>query len=279
MVGIVPLDWRELNLDLLCWKQGYNSVMKPNRDSWMFNGSVENEIRLKPLCQQVEAHFKLPDRRLCRYFAVEEDEELMDIGKYYRGFHTSYSTDKRRKLLPPHLRNCFFRPPDETFVRPVRDFDSLIYIRASTCTDTTGFVTTYAHELQHFVQEGTLPRLSLVNEVLYQNLKSLEPKAITTDIPNERDANIVSKRVAESVCGVEAVSKFAEERIAVMEKAGEQDRAARDERDRWIFFRDVPSSTEYDYLAHTLRLVEKYRTVLDFEIDLNQPKWWLKPVE
>jgi uncharacterized protein (DUF1697 family) len=113
-----------------------------------------------------------------------------------------------------------------------------------------------------------------VDEVLRRYLKE-EPSTIATDIPSEREANIVSKRVAEIVCGVEDVRRFAEERIAVMEKAGEQDEDARKERDRWIFFREVPSSTKYDYVADTVRLVEKYKTVLDFGIDVHQPEWWL----
>jgi hypothetical protein len=72
------------------------------------------------------------------------------------------------------------------------------------------------------------------------------------------------------VCGVESVRAFAEEQINVMEQAGVQDEKA-----RWIFFRDVPYSTEYDLLAETLRLVEKYKTKMNFEIDVNQPEWWL----
>src|SRR5271156_6892805 len=137
----------------------------------------------------------------------------------------------------------------------------------------TGFVTTYAHELQHFIQHGTMPRLHSVNDVLYHNLRRLEPSSIVTDVPSEREANIVSKRVAEKICGVEDVRRFAEERIAVMEKAGEQDKAARSEKARWIFFRDAPA--EYDYLADTLRLVEKYKKVLPFGMDVNQPEWWI----
>ena len=110
--------------------------------------------------------------------------------------------------------------------------------------------------------------------MLSKNLKRLEPKSIPTGIPCEKEANIISKRVAEIVCGVEDVRRFAEERVAVMEKAGEHD-----ERDRWIFFRDVPSSTDSTYLTDTLRLVEKYKTVLDFGMDVNQPEWWLEPLE
>jgi hypothetical protein len=237
--------------------------------SWLFNGSVENETRLKPLCQQVEARFNLPARRLCRYFATSEDCDFLSNRLHYRGFQVPYS---QRELLPKYLFHCFFLPFEETPAQAVQAFDNLIYIRHSTCADTTGFVITYAHELQHFVQHATMPRLLVVNEVLRQNLKPFEPTAITTDIPSEREANIVSKRAAEIVCGVEDVRRFAEERVAVMEKAGEQDEKA-----RWIFFRDVPSSTEYDYLADTLRLVEKWKTKIDFGMDVTQPDWWLEP--
>jgi hypothetical protein len=182
-----------------------------------------------------------------------------------------------------YLFRCFFLPFDETPAQAVQAFDNMIYIRHSTCLDlNTGFVTTYAHELQHFVQHGTMPRLLAVNKVLYDSLKNslknFEPKAIPTDVPSEREANIISKRVAEIICGVEDVRRFAEERVAVMERAGEQDKAARDEKARWIFFRDVPSSTEYDYLADTLRLVEINKTKMNFGIDVNQPEWWLEPL-
>ncbi len=248
--------------------------MESQDRSWRFNGLVENENRLKPLCQEIEKHFQLPPLRLCRYFAAVEDPELRNIGKHYRGFHAPYPTDEHREPLPIHLYRCFFRPLAETAPEAVRAFDNLIYIRASTCAETIGFVTTYAHELQHFVQYGTLPRLHFVNDVLYHNLKTFEKKAITTDIPNGREANIISKRVAEVLCGSEEVHAFAENQIKVMEEAGEVD-----ERARWIFFRDVSPLAEYDYLAHTLEVVEKYKTVLDFGIDVNQPEWWLGPLE
>jgi hypothetical protein len=246
-------------------------------NAWNFNGSVENETKLKPLCQQVEAQFKLPARRSCRYFASTEDEYLQTThGKYYRGFNVALSG---RGALPEYLRACFFHPfediPEDATFDEMVAFDSLIYIRQSTCADTTGCVETYAHELQHFVQYGNTPQLLAVNNALYQNLKRFDKTAITTDIPTEREANIVSKRVTEIICGPEAVRVFAEKQIRLMEQAGEQDEIARDEKARWIFFRDVPSSTEYDLLGETLRLVEKYKTKIEFKIDLTKPEWWI----
>jgi hypothetical protein len=274
MVGIVPLDWGELNLGNRS-RRTYNYVMKSNQDrSWLFNGSVENETRLKPLCQQVEAQFHLPARRLCRYFARLDNGPLVQrFGKTFRGLHIPFSDrEELSNDFSKEIFDCFFLPFDDTPAQAVQAFDNMIYIRNSTCDDTTGLVTTYAHELQHFVQHGTMPRVMRVNMLLQQNLKRLEPSAITTDVPIEKEANIVSKRVAEVVCGVESVRAFAEKQINLMEQPDVQD-----ERTRWIFFRDMPSSIEYDYLADTLRLVEKYKTVLDFGIDVNQPEWWVEP--
>ena len=128
---------------------------------------------------------------------------------------------------------------------------------------------TYAHELQHFVQHGQTPTLSAVNSVLYENLKVYEPNATATDIPHEREANIVSKQVAERMFGVDAVREYAERQIQFMERAGNPEQRA-----RWIFFRDVPSTTVCNLLHETIPLVEKYRAVMDFGVDTSQPEWW-----
>jgi hypothetical protein len=104
----------------------------------------------------------------------------------------------------------------------------MIYVRYSTCFDVTGCVTTYAHELQHFVQYRQTPKLLAGNNILWKKMKPLEPTAIATDVPSEREANIVSKQVAEKVCGVDAVRTFAEEQIRRMREA-----SAFDEENRW----------------------------------------------
>jgi hypothetical protein len=112
------------------------------------------------------------------------------------------------------------------------------------------------------------------NNVLYFNLKQFEPNATASDIPSEREANIVSKRVAEAVCGADAVKAFADAQVRLMEALGNIE-----QRDRWVFFRDVPSSTSYDVLGSKLPFVEKYRTVMEFGFDVSQPEWWLGPLE
>ena len=244
--------------------------------SWVFGSLIQKENTLKPLCERVETQMQLPTNRLCRYFADSDDPYLIHMnGVHFRGFHVPYSA---RRVLPQYLLNCFFHPPDFSIDVKFEDtiaFDNLIYIRRSTCDDTTGLVTTYAHELQHVVQHGTnTPRVLAVNRVLREKLKPVEPAAIATDVPLEREANIVSKRIAEILCGPEVVREFAEEQIRLMRDAGEPEQEA-----RWIFFRDVSSSTQYSLLEDTLSLVKKYQNVIDFEIDVEEPKWWIGPLK
>jgi len=246
-------------------------------ESWHFNGSAENES-LRPLCEAAEQHLQLPVARLCRYFAVTEDAYLLQMnGQHYRGFYCHIA---ERNWLPPYLFDCFFHPPNEFTASSFNSFDEmvafehLIYIRAGTCSDPTGCVATYAHELQHLIQHERSPRVLRVNNALYQSLKKYEPTATASDIPSEREANIVSKKVTEAVCGVEAVKAFAEKQVQLMEELGNVE-----QRDRWIFFRDVPSSTAYDLLESTLPFIERYKTIIDFGVAVDQPEWWVGPLE
>jgi len=250
----------------------YGFAQKVRDRSWIFD-SPEKEATLRPLCQRVEKEFELPTARLCRYFAGSDDECLIAnprFGSHFRGFHATVAA---RNSFPKYLFDCFFHPLETFTVRETSPsfeemvaFDSLIYVRSGTCDDSTGLVECYAHELQHFVQYRTTPRLWIVNSVLYQKLKGLEPASTVIDIPTEREANIVSKRVCERICGVEAVKAFANERILRMEQAG-----AHEEKERWIVFRDTPSSTPFNLLDSTLALVEKYKGVLDFRWTLTSP--------
>jgi hypothetical protein len=113
-----------------------------------------------------------------------------------------------------------------------------------------------------------------VNNALYHNLKKYEPAATASDVPSEREANIVSKRVAEAVCGVAAVKAFAEKQARLMEELGNVE-----QRDRWVFFRDVPSFTTYDLLENTLPFIEQYKNDIDFGVRVDQPEWWVGPLE
>lgn len=52
-----------------------------------------------------------------------------------------------------------------------------------------------------------------------------------------------------------------------------------EEKDRWIFFRDVPSSNTSHFVEDTLGMVEEYKTRIDFGMDTDKPEWWIGPIE
>jgi hypothetical protein len=230
-----------------------------SRSDWNFENSSANESALRPLCEQVDKYFPLPVNAYYRYFAASPDVYLAhEIGRYYRGAHvpTSGSDDVSRYLLEEYLPEGSTR------------YHHLVYIRDVTCADSTGCVVTYAHELQHIVQHS-LPKLVKVNSILREVIQDFDPSATEIDIPAEVDANIVSKRVAEAICGLKAVREFAEERVRFMLKTGDRDQIV-----RWKFFLDTPSSTPYDFEKETLSLVEKYNGRIAFDIDMSAPDWW-----
>jgi hypothetical protein len=108
-----------------------------------------------------------------------------------------------------------------------------------------------------------------VNRNLYYSLGGFDRNVIPSEIPIERDADITAKRVAEKVCGVEPINLFAERQIRSMENCGDAVQKA-----RWVFFRNVPSTTRYDLLQETLPFIDKYKGRIDFGIDTTQPEWW-----
>jgi len=110
--------------------------------------------------------------------------------------------------------------------------------------------------------------LGKVNEILRKSGKLQE-----IDIPSEQDANIISKRIAELICGAMNVREFAEKQISVMEQAyktGEAGACAH--KVRWEFFRDISSC---DVSAETLLLAPRFKKeLLEAGIDIDRPGWF-----
>jgi hypothetical protein len=244
------------------------------------------EPQLEPLCRRVLAEFQLPALRLYCYFAETDDAYLRQKnGKYYRGFHISI---EGRNELPEYLSDCFFHPFDpfdkeEVTWENMVAYDNLIYIAPRTSRDPTACVLTFAHELQHFMQYGYTKKVWAVNSMLYNHIRRFDPVTprTTIDIPHEREANIISKRIAEQICGVKNIKRFAEEQVKQFAALASQgDEVAANEKVRWEFFRDVPSSIKFDLLAETISLVEKFKPQLIAErfgeqegIDFHTD-WW-----
>jgi hypothetical protein len=238
--------------------------LKPGSVKWDFNCSVEKESSLKPLCERVDQQFPFPIDRHFRYFASPDDRNerylVGELGEYFRGLNVYASAIDEESR---YLRECCLP------LGNANNCANLIYIRHSACLDPTGFVITYAHELQHSEQESHFPKLIPVNRVLRRRLRGFVPAATEIDIPIEVDANIVSKRVAEIVCGREAVRNFALEQIRYMNEVDAHAQVV-----RWKFFLNTPSSRAYDFVEPTLELVKKYEGLMDFGMKTDMPDWW-----
>jgi hypothetical protein len=233
--------------------------------NWNFNNSSVNESTLRPLCERVDKEFGLPADKYYCYFAVEPDEFLTErVGSYFRGvqFSTLATDEVSSHVLDRYLPSRMIH------------YEYLVYIRDTTCLDPTGCIVTYAHELQHIAQHGRFPRLMEPNSILRTYLKQFKESASEMDIPIEVDANIVSKRIAEKICGVEPVRRFAEEQVRIMKKEGAVEQVV-----RWEFFRDTSSSNPYDCVNETLQLVQKYKGQMAFGVDVDKPDWWKGSIE
>lgn len=260
-----------------------------------FNGDEEREAKLMPQCLAVFNEFAFPTQRIYVYIARAEEPDFTNPhsptaqGKFFRGIQIS---PEDMHHLPSHLQACVFKPDSElmylentpTFMEMLA-FENLVYIRNSTCIDPIGFVLTLAHELQHVTQRYKSRKILSANSMLYHNLaKTIDRQTTLTpiDIPHEQDANVVSKRVAETIFGPELVRKYAEVQISLFEDLSRcGDRDAHAEHVRWKFFNQYDSSVPYDLQAKTIPLVEQYKSRISpalakqFGLDLKKDQWWI----
>ncbi len=130
-------------------------------------------------------------------------------------------------------------------------FDSLVYIPLVAPTNVPfAFVATFAHELQHFAQCWTEPRVWEANDFLCKNLLLLDaaiPAYETWRVPTERDAMIKSKRVAVSLFGEEIVQN---ELRSLMSR----DKTTME----WEFLLGVSPSAAWNFCNETSQLVRTY---------------------
>jgi hypothetical protein len=155
-------------------------------------------------------------------------------------------------------------------------FDSLIYIPLVAPTNVPfAFVVTLAHELQHFVQSWTEPRVWDANVFLYRNMRLLDPGMPayeTWRVPNQHDAMIKSKRVAVSLFGADIVEKELRSLVSNDETTKE-----------WEFLLGVSPSADCNLRDETDQAVRKYKPqILGLRdewpsgIDFTKPDWWVQ---
>ena len=172
--------------------------------------------KLRRLCNGVVEQFlKLPSLRLLCYFDDEYPEELRQqltlwgVTTPFTGIHTPIIGSG---TLPNYVRRLFFDYSSGDFA-----FDNLIYLPGTKYVeDDVALVIVFAHELQHFVQWGFARKVSQASTLLYWNLAQFDPNTDLKpwQLPNNVDAMIVAMRVAETVCGTEAVRAFVDKQVA-----------------------------------------------------------------
>lgn len=126
-------------------------------------------------------------------------------------------------------------------------FDDFIYLHGGTCSSVVSLTMTLAHELQHFIQHGGQKHLWAANSLIPGlNKTTLQQLRLRPcDVPIEREARIVSKRICEKLFGAESVRRHIDEKIASPPTAAD----ASD----WECIQGIVTATPYD-LAHETKL-------------------------
>lgn len=179
-------------------------------------------------------------------------------------------TNRAVYIIPPALWNRWpwYLAEAVYRVNPIdgvetRFTDEIVYLHGTTCENDVGLVMSLAHELQHCQQRETTPSLWAANSVVSRWLHDFTNplKMVWSDVPTERDARIVAKRVAEKLCGSEYVAQFVDTMLA----AAPIESDAAD----WRFIRSVTSTTLCDLEAETRGLYSRlrdYRNEIESEL-------------
>lgn len=170
--------------------------------------------RRKALAARVRDYFGscLPSSRRLLCFLDETDPPDLrsKYGAGNRGFYGPvYDRDSEvMDKLPEYVAKLIF---------PFRrEMDDLIYLYESTCADDVGLTIILAHELQHAIQHANVRKLWAVNGLVCNlDRKIIDALKLTWPaIPTEREARIVSKRVAVHFFGEKRVLQYIDRKIA-----------------------------------------------------------------
>jgi len=193
---------------------------------------------------------KLPEARLLCFFD-DQDWPKFKSNEATRGLYWRVN-DALFECAPEYLTEQL------QTVRPggllVNAFDHLVYVHNSACSDDRGLTLTFAHELQHFRQNVNTPLLwavsSLIPQLKKETLAELGWRD-WADVPHEREARIVGKRVALEIMGFATVQEFIASRIP---------HAVNDiDRRDWEFMHGIHSTDSYDLAAGVRAAFQRLR--------------------
>lgn len=200
---------------------------------------------------------KLPEARLLCFF---DDQDWMpfkeSFGLANRGFYGPIGPGAFSNPSWPEYvkRIVLVDDPPSWILR--QGFDHIIYLHGSTSADELGLTMTFAHELQHFVQRANMLHTYAAGKLLLELLSHWPEETSAAvglkswpDIPHERDAKIVAKRVVEKIFGEERTREFIDRKIASPVNAGD--------REDWQFIQSIASGDSYDLQNETRSLFQR----------------------
>jgi hypothetical protein len=214
------------------------------------------------VAQRVLGYFGscLPPSRLL-VFLDDDDPPLLRLerGSANRGIYGPIHDETPLYDWPDYIQNSIY-VEDLAPSYLQRVVDDLIYIYRSTCASEVGLAMTLAHELQHAIQHSNTRKVWAVNG-LVTNLdrRIIEVEKLTwADIPIEREARIVSRRVAVQFFGEQRVVQHIDQKIA--------ERVTEDDAADWQFVRSLTALSSVDLVGDTQRLFSRlkpYRSELE----------------
>lgn len=209
----------------------------------------------RAVAQRVIAAFgsPLPELRVLIYLDATDCGNLRAMrGGANRGIHFPV---KVRSVREYRLPIPMYLLLDERLTDGVVTFafDSAIYIYNSTCLNEVGLTMTLAHEFQHFMQYGFKRRAWAANMLAMNlSLQTIRTLGFTwADIATEHEARIVSKRIAERLCGPERVREYIELRKSQPADA--------DDANDWAFVQAIDVSREFDLELETQKMYRRIK--------------------
>lgn len=221
-------------------------------------------VQRETVAQRVLTQFgdRLPDLRLLCFLDKEDWQPFRDYaGEANRGFYTPLKQDTFAWSLWPDYVTAHIFVNGSASISVGRAFDHVIYLHGSSCEDQVGLTMTLAHELQHFVQYGSARKIWAENSLIPMLSKDVIAASGLqwSDIPIEREARTVSKRIAEKLFDADRVARYIDRRIAGPVNAA--DRAD------WMFVRELSTAVPYD-LESATRLM--YKRLCSFRREIEE---------
>jgi hypothetical protein len=186
-----------------------------------------------------------------------------------RGRYEVIHDGTRLSHLPEYIVDHIFADYGLSVLNPQRVVDDFILLYGSTCAHEIGLAMTLAHELQHAIQHYCDRKIWAVNSIVNQLEQTLisSLKLTWTDIPIERQARIVSKRVAVHLFGAQPVTEYID--LKIRQHVSDGDFAD------WQFVRTLDPSSSLDLTTDTRSLFQRLKgNREELEVALQRKKRW-----